>query len=101
MAVKAEPSHQCSHVPLHLIAMRQKAAEGQSDKMASDTEGHMEQRYVIEFLHVEKMAPIGIHQHLLNVDGDQTVYVSTVRWWVVHLSSDDNVMKDKPRSERP
>ena len=49
----------------------------------------------------KKMAPGDIHWYLLNVDGDQTVYVSTVRWWVVHLSSDDNVMKDKPRSERP
>ncbi len=41
MAVKIEPSHQCSHVPLHLIAMRQKAAEGQSDKMAPDMAVHM------------------------------------------------------------
>ena len=49
------------------------AAEGQSDRMASDTEVQMNQRYVIEFLHVEKMAPFDIHQHLLNVYGDQTV----------------------------
>ena len=31
----------------------------------------------------EKMASIDIRQHLLNVDGDQSVDVSTVRWWVV------------------
>ena len=28
-----------------------------------------------------------IHQHLVNVSGDQTVDVSTVRLWVVHFSS--------------
>jgi len=58
---------------LHVIAVWQMAAEGQSDRMASDTEVQMNQRYVIEFLHVEKMAPFDIHQHLLNVYGDQTV----------------------------
>ena len=55
------------------------AAEGQSDTVASDTEVHMKQRCVTEFLHTEKMAPTDIHQLLLNVDGDQTVDVSTVR----------------------
>lgn len=34
------------------------------------------------------MAPPDIHQHLLNVHGDQTAAdVSTVRWWVVCFSS--------------
>ena len=65
------------------------AAEGQSDKMASDMEVHMKQRGAPEFLHAEKMAPIDIHQYLLNVHGDQTVDVSTVRWLVVHFSSGD------------
>ena len=55
------------------------AAEGQSDRMVSDMEVHMKQRCGTEFLHVEKMAPTDIHQHLLNVYGDQTVDVSTVR----------------------
>ena len=63
------------------------AAEGQSDRMVSDMEVHMKQRCEIEFLHVENMAPIYIHQHLLNIYGDQTVDVSTVRQWVVHFSS--------------
>ena len=49
------------------------AAEGQSDRMASDMEVR---RCVTEFFHEEKIAPIDIHQHLLNVYGDQTVYVS-------------------------
>ena len=31
----------------------------------------------LEFLHVENIAAIDIHQHLLNVYGDQTVDVST------------------------
>ena len=62
-------------------------AEGQSDKMVSDMEVCMKQRYVIEFLHAEKMAPNDIHQRLLNIYGDQTVDVSTVRRQVVRFSS--------------
>ena len=32
------------------------------------------------------MAPTDIHQYLLNIDGDQTVAVSTVRQCMVHFS---------------
>ena len=64
-------------------------AEGQSDRMASDIEMHMKQKCVTEFLHVAKMAPIDIHWHLLNVYGDQTLDVSTVRQWEVFFSSGD------------
>ena len=39
----------------------------------------MKQRFLIEFLHVEFMSSIAIHCSLLNVSGDQTVGVSTVR----------------------
>jgi len=46
------------------------AAEGQSDKMASDMGMHMKQWCVTEFLHAERIAPIDIHC-FLNVDGDQ------------------------------
>jgi len=35
----------------------------------------------------KKMAPVGIHQCLLNVYGDQAVDVSTVRWWVLRFSN--------------
>ena len=35
------------------------------------------------------MAAIDIHQCLLNVSGDQTVDVNTVRQWVVCFSSGD------------
>ena len=44
-------------------------AEGQSDRLVSDTEMRMEQRGVTEFLHAEKMAAYGIHWHLETKDG--------------------------------
>jgi len=50
-----EPSHQCS-------------PQRQSDKMASDIEVQVKQKYVIEFLHVEKTAPIDIHQNGLQME---------------------------------
>ena len=74
------------------------AEEMQSDRMAADMDTGMKQRGAAQFLHVEKMAPIDIHQYLLNVYGDQTVDVSTARRWVMHFSSGDSIMKDKPRS---
>ena len=58
MAVEAEYP---INIPLHVVAVLQMAAEGQSDKMASDMEVQMKQRGVAEFLHVEKMAPTDIH----------------------------------------
>ena len=60
--------------------------------MASDMEVHTEQKYVTEFLHEEKMAPIDIHQWLLNIPGDQTVDVSPVRWWVMCFTAVVTVM---------
>ena len=70
------------------------AAEGQSDKIASDTEVQMKQRCVIEFPHVEKMAPTDIHGRLLNVFGDQTVDVSTARQWVVCFGNGNSNMNN-------
>jgi len=69
--------------------------------MASDMEVRMKQRCVTEFLHAEKLAPNDIHRRLLNVYGDQTVDVSTVRRWVACFSSGDSDVKDKPRSGQP
>ena len=86
MAVEVEPSHQYS--VLYFFAVWQMAAEGQSDKTASNMEVCMKQR--CEFLHVEKMAPIDIHWCLMNVYWGKTVDVNTVREWVVHLSSGDS-----------
>jgi len=57
------------------------AAEGQSDKVVFDMEVWMKQRSLTEFHHAEKIAPIDIHWCLLNIYGEQTVDVSTVRWW--------------------
>ena len=71
-----------------LLCDRWQTAEGQSDRMASDMEVQMKQKCATEFLHVEKMAAIHIHWCLLNVYGDQRVDVSTVRRWMVCLSSD-------------
>ena len=85
----------------HFVAMCQMAAEGQSEKMASVIEVLMKQRCGIEFLHTEKTAPTDIHQHLQNSYADQTVDVSTVRQWVMHFSSGDSVVKDKPFSGWP
>ena len=62
--------------------------------MASEMDLHMKQRHVIEFLHVEKIAPIVVHQYLLNVYGDQTVDVSTVRQWILYFSIGDSNVKD-------
>jgi len=77
------------------------AAEGQSDKLVCDMEVPMKQMCVIEFLHEEKMAPIDINQRLLNIHGDQTVDVNTVRECVVCFRIDDSDMKGKPHSGWP
>jgi hypothetical protein len=66
--------------------------------MTSDMEVRMKQRCVTEFLHAEEIAPTDIHQHLLNVYRDQTVDVSTVRWWVVCFSSGDSDVRERPHS---
>jgi len=57
------------------------AAEGQSDKMASDTEVCMERRCITGFPPAEK------NGHLLTIYGDQTVDMSTLRWWVLRFSN--------------
>jgi len=88
-------------IPLHTVAVRQMAAKGQTDKMVSDVKMHMAQRRGIAFLHVEKMTPVEIHQRLLNVYGNQTVDVSTVRQWVVSFSSGHSNVEVKPRSRQP
>ena len=49
----------------------------------------VKQRCITEFLHKEKIAPTDIH----DICRDQTVDVSTVEQWVVHISSGDSDMK--------
>lgn len=64
------------------------AAEGQSEKTESDMEGYIKQRCVTGFLHAEKkIVLIDVHWCFLNVSGDQTVDMSTSRWWVVCYNS--------------
>ena len=62
-----------SNIPLYFVAMWWMTGGGWSDRMASDMEMSLKQRCVTEFLYAEKITPIDIHQHLLNVD------MSTVR----------------------
>jgi len=66
------------------------AAEGQTDKMAPGMAVWMKKKCIITFLRAEKMAPMDVHRHLLNVDGDLRVDMSTLRRWVVHFSSDNS-----------
>ena len=58
-----------------------------SDQVTSDMEMCLKQRSGTEFIHAENIPFIDIHQCLLDINGDQTVAVSTVRWWVVRFSS--------------
>ena len=67
--------------------------------MASDMRVRAKQRCVIEFLHAEKIAPNEIHQRLLNIYGDKTVDLNTVKQWLMRLSSGDNDTIDNPVSE--
>ena len=43
----------------------------------------MKLRCGTEFLDVENITPFDIHQCLLNVSGDQTVDLNTVKWWCI------------------
>ena len=75
------------NILLHFVAVWQMIAEGQPDKMAWKCHGSVyEEKYIIKFLHVEKIAPIDIHWHFLSTYGDKIVNVNTVRWWVVLFS---------------
>jgi len=70
-----------ANVPLHFVASVDKWQQKGSLTVVFDKEAHMKKKGVIEFLHAEEIAPIDIHQCLLNVYGDQTVHVSTVKRW--------------------
>ena len=77
------------------------AAEGQPDRMASEVKVHMKQKTGIEFLHVKKMAPVDTDPLSLNIYGDQTVDISTVKQWVMCFTSGDSDVKDKPSPRWP
>ena len=64
ITIEAQPS---ANILLHVVAVWQVAAEGQSDSTVSDMEVHMEQMGVTEFLHMEKFLSTDIHWCLLNL----------------------------------
>lgn len=65
--------------------------------MVSDLKVYIKQMGIIEFLHVETMAPIDFYQcfFFLNVFGDQTVDMSIVSWWLINFSSGANDVYEK------
>ena len=86
MTIEVEPSHQYS---VTFCCCRTNGSRGAVwSSIVSDMEVHAKHRCVIELLHAEKRkaTPTDIHQHLLNIYGDQTVDASTVRQWV-HFSA--------------
>ena len=66
-------------IPLHFVALWQMAAEGQSDKMASDMEIRIAAKVCDWIPPCRKIAPTDIHRCLLNVYREQAVDISTVR----------------------
>ena len=50
----------------------------------------MKQRCITEFIHMDKMAPTDIHEHLLNIDGDKSMDGSTARQWLVSFYNGDS-----------
>ena len=68
------------------------AEEGQSNKMASDMEVHMKQRFVIEFVHLSTLVK---HFWRPNSGCEHSEVVG------VHFSSGDSEAKDKQHSRSP
>lgn len=68
----------------------------QSNRMLSNIGMHKKQRCKTEFLHAEEFAHIDIRWCLLNIDGNQSGDVSTLKQWVVYLSSGNSNMKEEP-----
>ena len=60
-----------------------------SERMEVISCAKFKQRAVIEFLVAEGCEPIEIHRRLLNVFGNETVDVSTVRRWVLRAKNSD------------
>ena len=96
MTVEVDPSQQYSSICYFITDGIRRAAWQNGEWHKS-----VWRKGVTEFLNLETVAPIDIHWHLLNVYGDQSVNVSTVRQQVVHFSSDDSDVKEKPHSEWP
>jgi len=90
MALKVEPSHHYSVIFCYCVT------DGRRGAVWHNGIWHGIQRIVYEakvcpwIPDVAKMAPVGIHWYLLNVYGNQTVDMTTVRKWVVPSSSGDS-----------
>jgi hypothetical protein len=98
MAVEVEGSLQLF---VSFVAVLQTAAEKHFYKMASDLDVHTKQRCVLNSSMRERISPVDIHGRLLNIYGDQTVDVRTVRRWVVRFSRGGSDVRDRPRWGRP
>ena len=68
VVVEVVPSRQ---YPVTCCCRVTDGSRGESDKMVSDMEARMKQGCATEFHDAEKIAPIGIHQYLLNIYGHQ------------------------------
>ena len=75
--------------------MRQMTAEGHNDISHRSTY----EAKIVGYFRAEKIALIDIHYGLLNIYGDQTVDVSTTRWWVVRFSSGDSNSGSPPLAQ--
>jgi hypothetical protein len=74
-------------ISLSFAAVRKISAEEQSGKLTHTMEMRTKLRCVTEFLNAAKITPVEIQRRLLNVYGDQTVDVSTVRRWMMRFSN--------------
>lgn len=77
------------------------AAEGQSDKIVSDLEVWMKKRNEENWIPPRRKSCTLWHslmfaEHLPN----QTIDVSSVRWWVMYFSSGNINVNDKPQTYR-
>ena len=98
MAVEAEPSHWYSITCCCYVIAGSRGSVWQNGIWHGSD---YEQRYTVEFLHVEKFASTDIYWHFLRAYKDQTVDVSTAVGWVMCFGSVDSDEKGKKCSEWP
>ena len=89
-----EFEHSCQYSITFLMPCDRWQQRGSLTKWCPGTEA----KVCHKSLHMEKMAPTEVHQYLLNVSRDQTVEMSTVRWWFLRFCSGNSDVKDKPCS---
>ena len=99
MAVEAEPSHQ--YAVNVLLPCNRWQQRGRLTEWCLTWKYIWSKGVPLNSSMQKKMASSAIHRHLLNIYGDLTVDVRTVRWRVVQFSSDDSDEKDKPHLGQP